>query len=69
MRGVSQALRPSSAVEAGATLLRPAQDEFWGGRSATVGRLFGYGWQLMQGGENVSPAEMQRRLSAMLDQA
>lgn len=57
------------AVDAGATLVRPPQDEFWGGRTATVACPFGYRWMLAHTKEEVTPAEMQKRWTAMLSQA
>lgn len=54
------------AVAAGATLLRPVRDEFYGERTGTVADPFGYSWQLATAIEAVSPAEMQRRWDAMM---
>lgn len=55
------------AVSAGATLLRPPKDEFFGDRTAMVACPFGYRWHLNAPGEPVSPAEMQRRWTRMLE--
>ena len=55
------------AVEAGATLLRPPRDEFYGDRSAMVACPFGYRWHLTARGEPVSPDEMQKRWTRMLE--
>ena len=52
------------AVEAGVTIMRPLQDQFYGDRSATVIDPFGHCWHLMTHKENVSPAEMDKRLAA-----
>jgi PhnB protein len=49
------------AVEAGATLVRPASDAFYGERSGTVRDPFGHEWLLGHSIEEVEPAEMQRR--------
>lgn len=49
------------AVEAGAELVRPAQDHFYGERSGTVRDPFGYDWNIGHDIEDVSPEEMQRR--------
>lgn len=54
------------AVKAGATLTRPAKDEFYGERTAKVTDPFGYRWSLNQRIEEVSAAEMQRRWDEML---
>lgn len=54
------------AVSAGATLLRPAKDEFHGNRSAMVACPFGYRWTLTAEIAAVSPEEMQRRWTRML---
>lgn len=54
------------AVKAGATLTRPAKDEFYGERTAQVADPFGYRWTLNQRIEAVSPAEMQKRWDVML---
>lgn len=50
---------------AGATILRPIKDEFFGDRVATLADPFGHRWQIATHKEDVSPAEMQRRFSAM----
>jgi len=53
-------------IKAGATLTRPAKDEFYGERTAQVTDPFGYRWSLNQRIEEVSAAEMQRRWDEML---
>lgn len=53
------------AVAAGARLLRPAQDHFYGERSGTLRDPFGYDWLIGHSIESVEPAEMQRRYTAM----
>ncbi len=50
----------------GATVLRAAKDEFYGDRSGTVLDPFGHRWNLATRKDTVSPAEMQRRWTAML---
>jgi PhnB protein len=47
------------AVRAGATLVRPLRDEFYGDRTATVADPFGYSWQLSSRIKDVTPKEMQ----------
>lgn len=56
----------SRAVDAGATLLRPVQDEFYGDRAGMLKDPFGHLWQLASRREEVSPEQMQQRWSAML---
>jgi PhnB protein len=53
------------AAQAGATILRPVKDEFFGDRTATLSDPFGHRWQIATRKEAVSPAEMQKRWSAM----
>lgn len=53
-----------AALDAGATLLRPLTDEFFGDRVAMVADPFGHKWHLATKKEDVSPEEMQRRMSA-----
>lgn len=54
------------AVEAGATLVRPPADQFYGERSATVRDPFGHEWMIGHELEAVTPAEMQRRYDALM---
>lgn len=54
------------AVEAGATLVRPPVDHFYGERSGTVRDPFGHEWNIGHEIEQVSPAEMQRRYDEMM---
>jgi PhnB protein len=53
------------AVAAGATLLRPVADQFYGDRTAKLADPFGHIWHLATRQENVPPAEMQRRASEL----
>jgi uncharacterized glyoxalase superfamily protein PhnB len=53
------------AVEAGALLVRPAKDEFYGERSGRVRDPFGHEWLLGHNFEDVSPEEMQRRYTEL----
>ena len=55
------------AVAAGATLVRPVQDQFYGDRSGMVACPFGYRWFLAASKEVVSPEEMQKRWTKMLE--
>lgn len=54
------------AVAAGATLVMPPADQFYGERSARVRDPFGHFWLLGHSIEEVSPEEMQRRYTALL---
>ena len=54
------------AVAAGATVIRPAADQFYGERSGTVRDPFGHEWNIGHEIEKVTPQEMQRRYDAML---
>ncbi len=54
------------AVDAGATVLRPVTNEFYGNRSGAVVDPFGYTWFVAQHVEDVSPQEMQRRFERAL---
>jgi PhnB protein len=47
-----------------ATLLRPLTDEFYGDRVGMVSDPFGHKWHLATHKEDVSPAEMQKRMDA-----
>ena len=54
------------AVAAGATLVRPPQDQFYGERSGLVRDPFGHEWNIGHHIEDVSTDEMQRRYDALL---
>lgn len=56
----------AQAVKAGARVVRPAQDQFYGERSGTVRDPFGYDWMLGHSIEQVTPEEMQRRYDELL---
>jgi PhnB protein len=53
------------AVERGATLKRPLQDQFYGDRDAFVIDPFGHGWTIASHVEDVGPEEMTRRMAEM----
>jgi PhnB protein len=50
---------------AGATVIAPPTDQFYGHRSASVRDPFGHEWMFQREIEIVPPAEMQRRWDAM----
>jgi uncharacterized glyoxalase superfamily protein PhnB len=54
------------ALAAGATLVRPLTDQFYGERSGTVRDPFGHQWVVGHTIEDVTPAEMQRRYDALM---
>jgi PhnB protein len=49
------------AVSAGATVVRPLQDQFYGDRSGTVTDPFGHVWTIATHKEDVAPDEMEKR--------
>jgi PhnB protein len=49
------------AVDAGATLVSPPEDQFWGDRFASVQDPFGHSWQIATHVEDVSPEEIEKR--------
>ena len=51
----------NQAVAAGATVLMPLQNQFWGDRYGQITDPFGHRWALGQHVEDVAPAEMERR--------
>ena len=53
------------AVDAGAKILRPVQDQFYGDRSGTIEDPFGHQWTIATHKEDVSREEMTRRMAAM----
>lgn len=55
------------AIEAGATLVRPPTDAFYGERSGVVRDPFGHHWNLGHQIEAVDPVEMQRRYIGLFD--
>lgn len=53
------------AVLAGATVVRPAQDQFYGERSGRIRDPFGHEWLIGHSIEKLSPPEMQRRYTEL----
>lgn len=53
------------ALAAGATALRPLNDQFYGERSGQITDPFGHRWTISQHIEDVSPAEMEKRAKAL----
>jgi uncharacterized glyoxalase superfamily protein PhnB len=57
------------AVEAGATVLMPAADTFWGDRYGMVADPFGHCWSFATHKRDVTPEEMERAQKAFSAQA
>lgn len=53
------------AIDAGATVIMPVKDEFYGDRVGLVIDPFGYRWMIATHKEYVSPEEMQTRMDKM----
>jgi len=53
------------AVSAGAKVLRPVQDQFYGDRSGTVADPFGHKWTISTHKEDLSMEEIQKRAAAL----
>ena len=51
------------AVQLGATVKRPAQDQFYGDRDGFIVDPFGHGWTIGSHVEDVAPDEIMRRMS------
>ena len=57
------------AVAAGAQVMRPLENQFYGDRSGTLIDPFGHKWTIATHVEDVPPEEMQRRLATMMPPA
>jgi PhnB protein len=55
-----------SAVDAGGTMVREPQDQFYGERSGTVRDPYGHEWNVGHEIEKVEPAELQRGYTKMM---
>lgn len=58
-----------NAVKAGAKILRPAADQFYGDRMGTILDPFGQMWSIGTHIEDVSPEEMKKRMAKASSQA
>jgi len=56
------------AVAAGAEVLRPVADQFYGARSGTVQDPYGYRWTISTQIENVSDEEIAARFAKMMEE-
>ena len=57
------------AVELGATLQRPAEDQFYGDRDGHIVDPFGHGWTVASHIEDVTPGELMRRMAELFGSA
>ncbi len=55
----------AQAVKAGAELVRPVEDKFYGDRMGSLKDPFGHIWHVATHIEDVSPEEMQKRAAAL----
>lgn len=58
-----------AAIKAGATEVKPMEDQFWGDRSGTVKDPFGHSWTIMTQIEKVDWDEVQRRFDEIITQS
>ena len=56
------------AVSAGAKVLKPVKDQFYGDRSGTVADPFGHVWTIATPQEDVPKEEMERRMAEFMKQ-
>ena len=56
------------ALDAGASMLKPLVDQFYGDRAGTVTDPFGHTWTIATHTEDVPPDEMDRRFQEMMQQ-
>jgi PhnB protein len=60
--------RFAQAVAAGAKVMRPLKDQFYGDRSGTLTDPFGHVWTIATHTEDVPPEEMRKRTEAFMKQ-
>jgi PhnB protein len=58
----------AKAVKAGAKVLMPAADQFWGDRFARIEDAFGNRWGIATHIEDVTPKQMKKRMAEMAKQ-
>ena len=58
--------RARQAIAAGAKVLRPVKDQFYGDRSGTFSDPFGHVWTIATHKEDVPPEDMHRRFQASM---
>jgi len=54
------------AVDAGATVTMPVEDQFWGDRYGKIADPFGHEWEIATHVEDVPPEEMEERAKAAM---
>lgn len=54
------------ALAAGATLIRPVENQFYGDRTGTIADPFGHTWHLATHVEDVPPDELEKRAEAAM---
>ena len=54
------------AIDAGATVIMPLDDMFWGDRFGTLADPYGHSWSLATHVEDVPPEEMEERGKAAM---
>lgn len=59
----------AQAVAAGATVLRPVQDQFYGDRSGTVADPFGHVWTISTHKEDLTLEELHQRAAVWMKQS
>ncbi|HET9533289.1 MAG TPA: VOC family protein [Blastocatellia bacterium] len=55
----------SQAVSAGAKLVKPVEDQFYGDRAGSLEDPFGHSWYVATHKEDVSPEEIEKRVAAL----
>ena len=58
----------NKAIAAGAKVVKPVQDQFYGDRSGFIEDPFGHRWGISTHKEDVSEEEMKKRMAAMFSQ-
>jgi PhnB protein len=58
----------AQAIAAGAKVIRPIQNQFYGDRSGTLEDPFGFWWTISTHVEDVPPEEMQKRSEEAMKQ-
>jgi PhnB protein len=56
------------AIAAGATVVRPVQDQFYGDRSGSFTDPFGHSWHVATHKEDLTPEELDKRVKAAMAQ-
>ena len=61
-------LKFAQAVDAGAKIIKPVQDQFYGDRTGTLEDPFGHVWFLATHKEDLTPEEINRRAESLFKQ-